>query len=170
MDENDVLAPAAFHCPNPSHFQSFHFGLHKISKVMQNGIDQKKYSSANNHIKNIIEILKIFNRDNALSHTYALAGVLTGIEIKVDHTYINFNNEKMVKAFLDLEKKENETIQSIIHWTQTLPKNEVLLHNYFLLKYFHKRNLFITNFQLFFYKIKVETKELLIKFKILKVN
>ena len=33
-DWND-LAPAASHCPNPSDFQSYHFGLHKAVKFMQ---------------------------------------------------------------------------------------------------------------------------------------
>jgi len=32
---DDDLAPAADHCPDPSPFQAFHFGLHKAMKVIQ---------------------------------------------------------------------------------------------------------------------------------------
>ena len=33
--DRDHLAPAAYHCPNPSDFQSFHYGLHRGVKVRQ---------------------------------------------------------------------------------------------------------------------------------------
>ena len=31
----DDLAPAAFHCPDPGSFQSFHYGAHKAMKIME---------------------------------------------------------------------------------------------------------------------------------------
>jgi hypothetical protein len=33
--DRDQLAPAAYHCPDPSDFQSFHYGLHRGVKVRQ---------------------------------------------------------------------------------------------------------------------------------------
>jgi len=35
VDDRDQLAPAAVHCPNPSPFQAYHFGLHKGVKFVQ---------------------------------------------------------------------------------------------------------------------------------------
>jgi len=33
--DDHTLAPAAFHCKNPSYFQSFHYGVHKALKIIQ---------------------------------------------------------------------------------------------------------------------------------------
>ena len=41
MDDRD-LAPAAFHCKNPSPYQSFHYGVHRGLKVIQPGRREKR--------------------------------------------------------------------------------------------------------------------------------
>jgi len=47
------LAPAAFHCPNPSYFQSFHYGAHKAMKLMES--QKRGYTSRVVYYSDIIE-------------------------------------------------------------------------------------------------------------------
>ena len=43
VNDNICLAPAAFHYPNPSKFQAFHYGLHKAIKITQYGRENLRH-------------------------------------------------------------------------------------------------------------------------------
>jgi hypothetical protein len=53
MYDHDDLAPAADHCPDPSPFQAFHFGVHKAVKVMQIGVHNKRRQASREHWGNL---------------------------------------------------------------------------------------------------------------------
>ena len=80
LEELHELAPAAMHCPNPSPFQSLHFGLHKAVKVKESYSMGEIHSI---HIDNIERTWRNFRRTNdprlgmaCLGSELALLGLL----------------------------------------------------------------------------------------------
>ena len=51
--DDGSLAPAAFHCPNPSPFQCYHFGIHKAVKCLQFGKTTFRKQASKNHLETI---------------------------------------------------------------------------------------------------------------------
>lgn len=79
--DRSVLAPAAYHCPDPSPFQAFHFGIHKGVKVRQ-GLSQGMPARAAEHLANVEHTWAHFRRSGdvrlgmaALGGELALVGM-----------------------------------------------------------------------------------------------
>lgn len=64
LKENDwdQLAPAAIHCPNPSPFQAYHFGLHKAVKFVQKDRKQVQPSYRITHWQHFVALSKNYQR------------------------------------------------------------------------------------------------------------
>lgn len=101
--DDHCLAPAAFHCPNPSLFQAFHFGLHKAVKVMQIGKEPKSYSNAATHWQNIWETRKNFDQTNDVRLGFALLGAELAFKHKLTSQHVDFNNTKLLELFKSTE-------------------------------------------------------------------
>jgi hypothetical protein len=56
----DELAPAAYHCPDPSDIQSFHYGVQRALKVIQPGRRTKRPSYAKSHWETLERVRQNF--------------------------------------------------------------------------------------------------------------
>jgi len=108
------LAPAAFHCPNPSFFQAFHFGLHKAVKVMQIGREPKSYKNAATHWQNIRETRRNFYQTNDIRLGFALLGAELAFRSKLTSEHVDFNNSKLQQLFKRIETYDLSEIQSYL--------------------------------------------------------
>lgn len=95
----DDLVPAAFHCPNPSDFQSFHFGLHKMAKIFQNGDRTWNPGLAISHANNIRAIYLNFSKINSDKHYFSLLGALWAFSNNINHTHVDFNSIETKRGF-----------------------------------------------------------------------
>jgi len=126
VEDKTDLAPAAWHCPNPSNFQAFHFGLHKAVKIMQFGKTDKKYMPSCEHWENY-ETLKLNYKNNPdIRLAYAILGAEIAFRKKFTNTEIDFNNQ-FVHALFDkysvynIERLNNEIKKINIHSFSFLP-------------------------------------------------
>lgn len=148
------LAPAAYHCPNPSDFQSFHFGLHKAVKFMQINREKFDLSSSCGHWAHILLTYKHYrkNRNNIL--LYALLGIYTALKNKFDNTFVNYNNEIVLSKYKKYKKMQLKAINRFV-------KVKTILHLFKLREYLSfEFNLFKTRSD---YSISEFAKNLYIK-------
>ncbi len=109
-DEHNGLSPVALHCPNPSEFQSFHFGVHKAVKVMQFGKKEKNYGASCEHWNNYIQTLLHYRRtrDNRLA--YAVLGAEMAFRRRFSAEEINYSNPRLNKCFERYRKMPEKEI------------------------------------------------------------
>lgn len=93
-----VLAPAAWHCPNPSDIQAFHFGVHKAIKILQIGALQPNPNNRKVHTDNILKVMEQWKKRQDRRLAYAAIGGLLGLVEKVDYRYSDYES----KAFRSL--------------------------------------------------------------------
>ncbi len=123
--DGSKLAPAAYHCPNPSLFQSFRYGLHKMLKVIQTDNQQLNYMASMYHWNNIINLKDhyLIAQDERL--LYALLGVIAERKGKYDSTYTDFDNPNVEKLFDYYANKgsdmNNTLIKNSTKWFNILP-------------------------------------------------
>ncbi|MBN2466489.1 hypothetical protein JXD38_12790 [candidate division WOR-3 bacterium] len=72
--DTDDLAPAAYHCPNPSDLQSFHYGVHRALKVVQPRCQVKRRIDAIGHWATLERIWANFLRRKDLRIGLAALG------------------------------------------------------------------------------------------------
>lgn len=101
------LAPAAYHCPDPSLFQSFHFGLHKAVKFLQMDAAKISYNSAGSHWVNIYLIYKRYLLLKSSSHLYALAGAITALKNNFEAKHVDFNNKLVLSHYEAFNSKSS---------------------------------------------------------------
>lgn len=124
------LAPAALHCPNPSTFQCFHYGLHKAIKITQYGRDNLRHFACIVHWDNILKLVKNFQNKNDIALALAIIGAYEGIKKKYTQEVINFNNEIAISNFHIWDSIQNNAIISKakqISTFVTLMPNNLLL-------------------------------------------
>lgn len=99
VQDMKVLAPAAWHCPNPSPFQAFHFGIHKAIKVCQTDIAEVRAAFRQSHIGNIRRLYAqyLLRRDRRLG--LAVAGAFYGLINRCGSSYADFNNADLLNAY-----------------------------------------------------------------------
>lgn len=112
----NCLAPAAFHCPNPSPFQAFHFGLHKAMKVIQPhspGVNRVHWRMRE-HWENIAETERHFEKSGDRRLGLAVLGaelVLSGI-FRAEH--ISYEHPKAHEYFVKYGDLDTEEIKKEI--------------------------------------------------------
>lgn len=102
------LAPAAYHCPNPSKFQSFHFGLHKAVKITQYERKGLRYFACVVHWDNVLELLKHFQTNKDIALAFAIIGVYEGIKQKVTSDEINFDSKRAISLFQQYNSRDDQ--------------------------------------------------------------
>lgn len=115
LHDKTKLAPAAWHCPDPSLFQSFHFGVHKAVKVMQLGADSKKLAPAISHWRNIVRTREHFmrNPDNRLG--MVLVGAETAFRNRFSFHQVDFDNADLLKWFRISEHLSVNEMERFLH-------------------------------------------------------
>ncbi len=104
------LAPAAYHCPNPSLFQAFHFGVHKAVKVLQFGKPDKQYMPACEHWENIEKTRQQFHKTNDIRLGIAVLGAEIAFRKKFTHQEVDFNKPEIHLLFA---KYKNYSVRQI---------------------------------------------------------
>ena len=97
--EKDVLAPAAEHCPDPSPFQCYHYGLHKAVKVIQQDERRVLHVSRMNHWGKIVDIIRHAQRNHDPRLTLALAGAADAFNLSWSTEHLDFNHPEVTKVF-----------------------------------------------------------------------
>jgi hypothetical protein len=99
IKDTNRLVPAAYHCPNPSDFQSFHFGVHKAIKVMQRGREGVDNKFLAGHWSNVSIIRERFLNSRNLTVGFAALGAEIALRRWFDFRQTDYNNQKLISAF-----------------------------------------------------------------------
>ncbi|MEL7357652.1 MAG: hypothetical protein AAFN40_13920 [Cyanobacteria bacterium J06560_6] len=99
VNDRANLAPAAFHCPNPSRFQAFHFGVHKAVKIMQHECQDFRYYASIVHWDNLICLKNNFLSDRDILLAFSILGAWESLVSKFASSEINFDSTKVKNAF-----------------------------------------------------------------------
>lgn len=117
LGDKTELAPAAYHCPNPSAFQSFHFGLHKAVKVMQAGSNKLNEQGSTFHWENILKIKNNYKKSKHIQLAYALLGAHIALKNHYSHQEVNFDNPLTKTVFEKYKTLPPEKIHQLAEKT-----------------------------------------------------
>ena len=91
--DSRLLAPAAYHCPNPSPFQSFHFGMHKGVKLIESMRQgEARFQFFGNHLENIERTFQNYTRTKIPLLGLACVGAELAIQGELTHDHVNYDN------------------------------------------------------------------------------
>lgn len=113
--DRSELAPAAWHCKNPSIPQAFHFGIHRGLKAIQ-----RKHSV--NHWRNLEKVRKNFKVKQDVRLGFAVLGaelVYAGIIEREDQNYTNTKMNQLLEKYQDFTLPGlNREIKKLrfLHW------------------------------------------------------
>ena len=91
VTDKTKLAPAAFHCPNPSSFQSFHFGVHKAVKVTQYGCQNFRYYASVVHWDNLSCLVNNFMKTRSIFLAFSILGAWESLLLKYTFSEVDFD-------------------------------------------------------------------------------
>lgn len=106
-----VLAPAAWHCPNPSDLQSFHFGVHKAIKILQIGALRPNPNNRKVHTDNLLKVMEQWKKRQDRRLAYAAIGGLLGLVEKVDYRYSDYESEVFRSLYDSVESFSLEELR-----------------------------------------------------------
>lgn len=104
--DHDTLAPAANHCPNPSRFQAFHFGVHKAVKVMQIGVREKRTHASREHWSNLEHLWANYESSRDLRLGMALLGAELALRGKCDERVLDYASPALRALFSPYESAD----------------------------------------------------------------
>lgn len=102
--------PLIHHCPNPSNYQAFHFGLHRMMKTLQPGVSINNANISKVHwrtFSKIIDRYKVLGTNNL---KYALLGGESVLSCKFQDDAISYGNQEVEEIFKKYDNKLNEDI------------------------------------------------------------
>ena len=111
----DRLVPAAYHCPNPSDYQSFHFGVHKAIKVMQRGSEKVNSKLLAGHWNNVSIIRERFLKTKNQKIGFAALGAEIALRSWFDFRQADYNNQELISSFTRVESFQVKDIVSYIN-------------------------------------------------------
>lgn len=114
VQDMKVLAPAAWHCPNPSRFQAFHFGVHKAVKVLQIGALQVNENNRKVHSSNISRMFEIWHARKNIRHGFAVLGAFRGLVEKLDYRAVDFESEVLKTIYSEYENMSLEQVADAV--------------------------------------------------------
>lgn len=95
LTNNSELAPAAYHCKNPSPYQAFHFGVHRGLKVIQHGNTEQNESTSKSHFRTMERTWEHFLRAGDVRLGLASLGAELAYQNKFTAEDLNYSNPKM---------------------------------------------------------------------------
>lgn len=114
ISDSEKLAPAAFHCPNPSEFQAFHFGVHKAVKVTQIGQKYKNMKSRNVHWSNIMRMRYQYQTKEDTRLGYAVLGSEMAFKYRFTHQQVDYGDAILNHHFTSVNNlTQDELAQTI---------------------------------------------------------
>lgn len=97
--DRSILAPAAVHCPDPSPFQSFHFGVHKAVKVLQTECPERYLLFSYIHWEHFAHLELHYKRTNDSRLGLAIAGFLHAVQHSYESRHVDFDCTETKTAF-----------------------------------------------------------------------
>lgn len=101
--------PIIHHCPNPSSFQSFHYGIHRAIKAFQFKKKGELYNGVK-HWGNFGHIKNNYINTKYRNLLLVLAAARYVIDKKLDGSYIDYDNEKTIEVFKYINAKCDEEL------------------------------------------------------------
>lgn len=123
--DNYELAPAAYHCPNPSDFQAFHFGLHKAVKVIQINSPEINSSAAKEHWRNITLLHRNYSNKKDEKLGMAILGVHWALKQKATYKYVDFNNS-ITKEYVSTLNYDSNSVNKLVQNFLSYPNGLLL--------------------------------------------
>lgn len=114
VQDMKVLAPAAWHCPNPSHFQAFHWGLHRASKTLQIGALNVMEHLRTEVIGRIAALYAQWKLRQEIRLGYALIGALLGLRDKVDYRFVDYDSPELQEVFAPYENLTLNQVKRVV--------------------------------------------------------
>lgn len=114
LKSDKSLVPAAQHCPNPSPFQSFHYGVHKGLKIVQHDQIEFLVNMANYHWGIVKDIKTHFNYTNDRNLAFAILGAELALKRKLKSSDLDFNSSALTELFKKYEHDPTPKIKSSI--------------------------------------------------------
>ena len=114
VNDSTKLAPAALHCPDPSPFQAFHFGVHKAVKVMQIGRADKNMKARNIHWDNIQRTKEHFRRNKDKQLGFAVLGSEIAFRHRFTHRQVDYHDALLQQYFNSINNKSLGEIEEAI--------------------------------------------------------
>ena len=138
-----LIAPAARHCPNPSPFQAFHYGMHRgikltdsITLFSSDGVFLPHY----NYYKNTVNAYK---KEQLYIRILALIGFEVAIAGRLSIDDVNYTNKRANALFLELcGKKPEKELQKI--WNSLRSDNKRKLFYYRICRFLLNLNFFFS--------------------------
>ena len=138
-----LIAPAARHCPNPSPFQAFHYGMHRgikltdsIALFSSDGVFLPHY----NYYKNTVNAYK---KEQLYIRIRALIGFEVAIAGRLSIADVNYTNKRANTLFLELcGNKPKMELQKI--WNSLRSANKQKLVYYRMCRFLLKLNFIFT--------------------------
>ena len=115
VNDSTELAPAAIHCPDPSPFQAFHFGVHKAVKVLQRGQMTKQISYSHTHWKNFVFLESHYHRTKEPRLGLAVAGFLHAIRYLYDSSHVDYSSSETRQAFDYYQSMSQKKIEQVTY-------------------------------------------------------
>lgn len=114
--DDSELAPAAFHCPNPSKFQSYHYGMHKAVKFIQRDADNYQESQGMYHLNNILNMMRNYMKTNNDFVGIACLGAQIAQIKRFTYKNVNYDDSQAMDVFKDIESLSPQLIQCQIYF------------------------------------------------------
>ncbi|WP_136810720.1 hypothetical protein [Desulfosediminicola flagellatus] len=108
------LAPAAWHCPDSSPFQAFHFGVHKAIKAIQPGRAVLHSAGGARHWSNIAALKSAFEQKYDISRGYALLGAEYGLRAQIYPENLDYDDETLHRQFEKFVGIDESGLRNII--------------------------------------------------------
>ena len=107
VQDLDILAPAAIHCPNPGLFQSFHYGAHKAMKILE--CHRRGWTEKMEYYRDIIrKTYNSFLETNDIRRSMCVVGARYAIARGLGPEQLDYTNPYLRGEFDKLFKgKEN---------------------------------------------------------------
>ena len=100
--------PLIHHCPNPSNYQAFHFGVHRAVKAFQFGRAHKKYQNLHWIMFSNVKRNYFIYKDR--KYLLALAGAVCAISEKLKDSDINYNNKRIYKIYQEINRRNDDEL------------------------------------------------------------
>lgn len=128
-NDTSDLAPAAIHCPDPSPFQAYHYGLHKGVKFVQKDRPKKHLPWQVIHWNHFENLERQFFLERERRHGLAVLGFHDAIINRWGPTEVDFNSEQPLKRFTKLNALSNSELFKLARM-HALPGMVLLPHHF----------------------------------------
>lgn len=114
VHDKTVLAPAAFHSPDPSDYQAFHFGLHKGVKVVES-IDNDWEQRVTEHCGNIEMSFDHYLKSNDRRLLLAVAGGEVAVQRLLPTSFASYKDPQAVTLGAEFCSMNDKELLNAVH-------------------------------------------------------